>query len=324
MSNATVEEDKKELDELKQQIEQAAEADKAKAATPVIEVTPEKPSPEPEPVKDPEPVSEEPTVTPNQSEPQGKDDPMEWARKKGLKTPEDMARLLRQKEQEYHQSRQKQAAPQQPPQQQQNWPPQQQQNWQPQPQLNEWGLPPTMPFYQPPVQVTPRQVANYYPQLAPEDVERLMPLVVDAAEVISNRKMAALEQRFGAQFGEIQRQTERNNEILQLSQDPAFHDQRVMQEMESAMNSDPSIFQRQGAYTMLFRKALENLARKQLQQGVSNGEPAKGNNPPVTAGGGNGSMNTVQEPVTEKLFLSWTDSEQKNYINSNGRIRPKK
>lgn len=314
MSNETMEEQKQELKELEAEIEQVAAEEKAKAAQVEPEPSPEPvASPEPEPTPEPEAV-----VTPQQSEaPQvtekPKDDPMEWARKKGFKSPEDMARALLQKEQEFHDSRQKAKA------EAQQLPPMPPQNWNPAPQMGYPAMP-NMPFYQPQPAINPRQVAALYPSLAPEDVERVMPLIVDAAEAISNRKMAAFEQRFGA----IQRTTERNSELMTLMQDPAFRNEAVQREIHSVLEADPSIYQRERSpNTYAFEKALSNLARKQLQQGVATDTPT-GSKPPVTAGGGNGSAFTVPVKITEKDFDRWTLKEQEAFINSNGKIVPKK
>ena len=94
MSNETARlEAEKELKEMEEQLTQAKEEqDKAKA------VEDSQPSPEPivEPSTEAKPLDETP-VTPQQSEAvsqtteQPKDDAMEWAKRKGYKSPEDMA-----------------------------------------------------------------------------------------------------------------------------------------------------------------------------------------------------------------------------------------
>lgn len=313
MSKATDrEEDEKELKEMEKQLIQQAEEDKAKAAQKESEPSPE-PVAQPAPVAEPVSEAPVPSVTEQPSEAEKpKDDPMEWARKKGLKTPEDMARLLKQREQEYHESRQKEKAATPPP----------VPTWNPTPEMNP-GFQPQ--FYQPPQpqRLNPRELAPYYPNVHPDDIERFMPVIIDAADAISNRKMASLEQRFGAQFGAIQRSNERNNELMQLMQDPAFRDERVQREINAVIDTDPSIFQRQGAYTTLFKEALSNLARKQLQQGVATETPT-GQKPPFTAGGGNGSAFTGPVKITERDFDQWSAKDQEAFLSSNGRIVPKK
>lgn len=314
MSNETErQEAEKEIKEMEKQLMQEKEAqDQAKA----VAVLPE---PSPEPVSEPSPVAEsaqQSPVTQESSEAEKpKDDPMEWAKKKGFKSPEDMARALLQKEQEFHKSRQKEtpAAPQQPS----------QPAWAPGPDMNGYGFQPQPQFVPLQPRISPRDFAPYYPQLAPEDVERMMPLVIDAAEAISNRKMAAFEQRYGQQFGQIQRTTERNNELMTLMQDPAFRDERVQREIHAVLDSEPSLFNQPGAYSLAYEKALANMTRKQLHQGVAT-ETTTGQRPPVTAGGGNGSASTSPRSYTPQEIERWSIKDQEAFINSGGRIVPKK
>lgn len=324
MSNETIEKEDQELEELRKQIEQKAEEEKEQASKPV-EPEPTHPEPATSPASD-VPASDPAPVTPNTSQPEqsqtatGKDDPTEWAKKKGIETYDDAVRALQQKEIEFHKRNQA------------GHPgyrdingdkPVVQPAWQPAPQMGYGYQQP--PVYMPQPRMNPREIAPYYPQLAPEDVERVMPLVMDAAEVISNRKMAALRQEFGGQVSEIQRTTMRNNELMQLMQDPAFRDNRVQREVHAVLDSDPSIFQRERTpYAYAYEKALANMTRKQLQQGFDAGKETLGLKPPVTAGGGNGSANTAPVKITEKMFDSWTPEEQKAFLNSNGRIIPKR
>lgn len=307
MSNETdrLEAEQELKDMEKQLVQEKEDQEKAKAAQEI------EPSPEPVIESSPEanPIQEA-SVTPQPSEAEKpKEEPaMEWARKKGYKSPEDMARELLKKDQDYHQSKQKEAAAQQ----------QANPAWQPAPQMGY-----QQPNYAPQPRISPRDFAPYYPQLAPEDVERVMPLVIDAAEAISTRKVAVLQQQWGQQFGAIQRTTDRNNELMTLMQDPAFRDERVQKEIHAVLDSDPSIFQRTGAYTSAYEKALANMTRKQLQQGIATETPA-GQKPPFTAGGGNGSAFTAPRQITEREFDSWEPKQQEAFLNSNGRTVPKK
>lgn len=305
-----------ELKEMEAQLIQEKETkDAAKAAQdsapypePAIES-----SPDAKPVNE-TPVTQQQSEAGSQTTEKPKDDPMEWAKRKGYKSPEDMARELLKKEQDYHLSREKekQAANQQP----------YQLNWQPTPEMG-YGFQPQPNYIPQPQRVSPRDFAQYYPQLNPDDIERVMPLVVDAAEAISNRKMAAFEQRYGQQFGQIQRTTERNNELMNLMQDPAFRDERVQREIHAVFDADPSLFNRSGAYSTAYERALANMTRKQLQQGVATEIPNE-QRPPVTAGGGNGSAYTGPVKVTERDFDRWSLKDQEAFLNSNGRIFPKK
>jgi hypothetical protein len=299
-----------ELEQMKQLLAQEAEAKEAKAA-------PVEPAPSPEPTPSPAPEAAQPDptpVTPTPSEDQKpKDDPLKWAEKKGFKTPEDMARALLQKEQEFHQSRQqkeREALPPPPP------------AWQPRPDMGGFQQPAyDYPPPPPPRGDTFRQVAAMYPQLAPEDVERILPLVVDAAKSVMSRERAALEQR----FGHIERTAQRNNELMTLMQDPAFRDERVQKEVHAILDSDPSIFQRERApLVYAFKEAVFNMGRKQLQQGVVPDTHTPSNKPPVTAGGGNGSAFTAPVTITPEVFEKWSFEDQEAYIKSNGRKLPKR
>lgn len=326
MSDETQTAEDKELEQMEQQLMEA-EANGQKAVVNVDETK----TPSPEPVETspaPEPATTEPMtdvpVAPTPPAPQpaaagNPADPMAWAKKKGLNTPEDMARALQQKEQEFH--RRNQAGhpgyqdlgnpapvPQVPPQ------------WTPRPDMG--AFPPNPGYGYPP----PRSRDDIAAELGrrhgvdPEDVRRLLPLIAEVGDVIATGRTQNLEQRV---LG-IQRQSERTNELMSLMQDPAFSDSRVQQEIHSILDSDPSIFQRERqpmAYA--FERALGSLARKQLQQGVVP-ERHHSNTPPVTAGGGNGSAHAGAPKITEAIFNSWTDAQQVAYLESNGKVIPKR
>lgn len=302
-------EEEMELDELKAKIDKAAE-EQRQAAIAVEEPPTPPPAPEPQAPERVEP--KEAPVAQSESPKEDKDDPVKWAESKGFKTSEDLARALLAKEQEFHKRNQAGhpgykdlGQPQTPPQAPQ---------WQPAPVVPQY-----QPQYQQPPRIDPRQIAAYYPQLAPEDVERVLPLVIDAAQAISARERAEVERRFAT----IERTTQRNNEMMSLMQDPAFKDPKVQKEIHEILDSDPSIFQRERLpLTYAYDRALGNLYRKQLQQGVS--EERITTKPPVTAGGGNGSANTVPYKPTEQEIARWDEKDIKAYINSNGRVLPKR
>ena len=328
MSNETDDIENLSDEELEKQALAEAGAKQSKAA-------PEEPEPEPETVDDaPQasaPETQEPPVTPSpSSEPvndrqQGNDkDPMERARRKGLDTPEALARSLASLEDEFHRRNQAghpgyqdirngNPAPQNPP------PPP---NWNPAPQAPAYGYPPQNGYGYPP----PPSRQDIAHQLArennmdPEDVERLMPLIVRVSDVAASRRTASLER----ELHEVRRQSARNAEFNQLMQDPAFSDQRVQTEMREVLK-DGSLFQQGGrAYTTAFNMALANLARKTLQQEMPKGNTSPGERPPVTAGGGNGSANTGPHAITEKEFLGWSEDQQKAFLKSNGQKVPRR
>lgn len=307
-----------ELDEeMRQLMEKESEA---KAAVQVAE-----PEPQPEPAAEPEPTAqaqvEEPVQEPVAQTPDTEkpvaNDPLEWAKKKGLTSPEAIARSLQSMEDEFH--RRNQAghpgyrdlqngnpapAPTPPP------------NWGPRPDTNGYGYPPPPP---PSRGDVTQNLARKY-GMDPEDVERLMPMVVDAAEAIATRRTAHLEREVMS----VRRESERSAEFNRLMQDPHFVDPRVQSEMREVLK-DGQLFQRGGqAYTTAFQMALANLARKQLQQGGIPDTRTPSNNPPVTAGGGNGSASSGPVQINEKVFGSWTEAEQKAFLESNGRKVPKR
>lgn len=313
LNDEEIKEREDELKEMEKQIEQEAEAKEEKAAL----VPP--PYPDPSPAADAEP-SETPVGQEEQDAPsegqkpddgqKPKEDPMEWAKAKGFKSPEDMARALLQKEREFHESRQKKKEPPPIP------------SWQPQPEMGA-GYPPPVypnPVYGPRVDSF-RELSAMYPQIDPEDLRRFMPVVVDAAQAIARRERMELER----QITGIQRTTERNNELMTLMQDPAFRDNRVQKEIHAIIDADPSIFQRERTPLVhAYEKAMVNLARRTLQQGTNGEVLNPGSTPPVTASGGNGSSFTTPTRITEKIFDSWSLKDQEAYLKSNGKILPKK
>lgn len=303
MSNdATVEEAQRELDEMEKQLTQAAEEEKEKAEQKEKIETLEALPPDPVPSTAPEPSTPpEVPVTPQPSQGEKpKDDPMEWAKAKGFKSPEDMARALLQKEREFHESRQKQN-PTPPP----------LPEWQPRPEMG-YGYPPPPPpayGYQPPLD--PRQLANEYGML-PEDFDKVARLAADINHAALKRERANWQR----EVGEIRRVTDRNNELMTLMQDPAFRDVRVQKEIHAVLDSDPSIYQRERLpMTRAYEMALGNMARKTLQQGVHPETPhTNGSTPPVTAGGGNGSAFTVPRKITQREFDRLDVKEQEKLL----------
>lgn len=313
LSDKEIQEKEEELKEMEKQLEQQAETEQEKAAPVVV------PHPEPDvlPASDVnQPAQPEPIKAQESSEGKPpKDEPLEWAKKKGFNTPEDMARALLQKEREFHESRQ--TKPQAP-----KYQPQPQPEWNPQPDMGNGygGYAPQPPAYIPRGDSF-RELAAMYPQIDPEDLKRFMPVVIDAAQAISRRDRAELERKIEG----INRTTERNNELMKLMQDPAFRDDRVQKEIHSILDSDPSIFQREREPIVhAYEKAMVSLARKQLQQGSPTETFVPGSQPPVTASGGNGSAFTSPKRITEREFDSWSIKDQQAFLSSNGRVVPKR
>lgn len=308
-----------ELDaELQQMMEQEAKTKAATAtATPEPEV-PATPTPEPQVQAPVEPVRE--PVAPQAPSTNG-DDPLKWADKKGLRTPEEIARAYQQLEQEF--GRRNQAghpgyqdlnngnpAPQPPP------PPQ---NWNPNPQMPAYGPPQGYGYPPPPpnrASVTAEMAKRY--GVDAEDIERLMPMMVDAAEAIASRRTASLEQK----LMNVERRTSRTDEVMRLSQDPAFLTDEVQSEIRKVFSSNPVLLQRPGGYEVAYNEAIKSLYRQKLQQGSPG--TTNHNNPPVTAGGGNGSANTAPRKITPEVAATWTDDEFDAYMKSGGKVIPKR
>ena len=303
-------------EELEKQALAEAEGKKATAE-------PEEPAPDPEPDEDPSPAPEpqpepEADVTPRpEPEPvndgkQEKDkDPLEWAKAKGFKSPEDMARALLQKEQEFHQSRQNGRQGEPPP--IQPLP-----SWNQRPEQGGGYPPPPAPNYQPSRNI--EELAKKY-DLDPEDFNKVARLNADLVRAA----LAQERERYDRRLFEIERDSKRNREAFRLMQDPAYTDPQVQKEMHSILDADNTHFQREGWQTAVFNQALGNLARRQLQQGTNPGSNApKGSKPPVTAGGGNGSAFTGPRAITEREFATWTEEQQKAYLESGGKRVPRK
>lgn len=321
----TDETEDQELKELEAQIEElnAQEKSAASQAEEPVETQPETPTP---PTLEEAPVVQQNvSPTPAQEKPSA-DDPLKWAKQKGLETPEEIARSYQKLEQEFSRRNQNKhpgyqdwngngqaPAPVPPP----------NPGWNPQPQAPAYGYPPVGYGYPPPPPLPPsradvsKRMAEKY-GMDPEDVDRLMPLIVDASEAIASRRTAAIENK----LMNVERRTSRSEEIVRLSQDPAFMKPEVQQEIHGVFASDPSLLQRPGGYESAFQQAVMNLYRKQLQQGFTPDSTTR-NNPPVTAGGGNGSASATRG-ITAREVESWSLKDQEAFINSGGRILPKR
>lgn len=305
MSNEQTQES--ELKELEQQIEQVAEAQQTQAAT-------EEPTPSPEPVSSPAPLAETTQEAPVAPEPSAKPskDPLKWAyEEKGYKSPEDMARELLRREQAYHeeQQRKEKGTTLPPP---PAWNPQPQQGY---PQPNGYGYPSPRPSRE---EVT-RKLAEKH-GMDPDDVSRIAPLVFELADGVASQRTMGIER----ELLEVRRQSSRQDELMRLMQDPRFRHEAVQREIHAVLDADPTIFQRErNPHVYAFKEALANLGSKTLQQGVGNGNTPPTNMPPVTAGGGNGSASAGLK-ISPRDFERWPIKDQEAFINSGGRIVPKR
>lgn len=164
-----------------------------------------------------------------------------------------------------------------------------------QPQAPVYGFPPPpppmVPSFVPPAfpqQPSPQvisQIARMYPQLAPEDIERVAPLIGDLAETIADRKFRQLEERFVSS----ERERQRERELERLKQDPHFNNKEVLDEMGSILEANPRITQEMNGLTFAFNQALANVGRKKLE-GIAPTPPQPSvpplpTTPPTTARG---------------------------------------
>ena len=148
-------------------------------------------------------------------------------------------------------------------------------------------------------------------EMDPDDFRRVTRLVADMMGSALPREREAMERR----LMQIEREGARQKELMNLMQRPAYSDPRVQKEMHEILDTNPQLFRRDGWQTVVYNQAMVNLAEKQLQQGSNPGNGVgKGERPPVTAGGGTGSANTVPAKITEKVFLSWTEPQQKAFL----------
>lgn len=305
-------------DELKAQVEAKTKELKADKNVPLDLPVVNHPAPvvtPPEPVPSPDPV---PSVPSSESHPapQGDEDTQTWMRKKGFKTPDDMAKSLRELERKFHESRQK-PEPQAPA-------PVQQQ-WQPTPQ----AAPP--PYAYPPYQPNPalqreqaiRAIAERH-QMDPEDAAKLIPFTLDIADMAARRTA----ERFEGKVARLERENARNSEFIRLQGEPAFNAPEVQKEMHAISEAHPEIWNEPQAYTALFREAMYRLANKQYQQGPAPQTQAPNGHtrPPTTAGNNSGALPAnLSDPfagMTEERFNKLPAPEQRKYLEAIGAVAP--
>lgn len=276
-----------------------------KGTTPAVSVTAPQPAPKAtetpipsappaQPPAEPAKPAAEAAPTPPQPRPGDQVEPLEWARKKGLKTPEDIARSLRALETEFHRRNQMPPAPapsapapspEQPRPSERYIPPA---PYQPRPSE---GYPPPAPAprYAPtPAPLSRGEVqwlADTY-QIPAEDVERLAPMLMDM--------VAGAQRRSETRFARLERDNARNSEMFRLMQDPSFQHPEVQFEMHRILEEDPRIFDLEPApYSVAFNRALVNIARKhvatdKVETPVLEAPPMS-SRPPTTLGGEGGS-----------------------------------
>lgn len=322
--------------DFKLRIEQAQKEAAAKPVAPPLAPEAQKPPEAAPPVPQPKPaiVASEPSAqppvapappaaaaTPTPAAPPKADDkvdPLEWARKKGLKSPEDIARSLRSLETEFHRRNQMppvvapptpayEPRPAAPP-------------YQPQP---GGGYPPPYqpaPRYAPPAPVPLRRdqvqwLAETY-QIDPADAERLAPLVMDM--------VSASQRQSDQRFQRLERDNARNSEMFRLMQDPSFQHPEVQFELHRILEEDPRIFELEPApYTIAFNRALMNIARRLVTTGkedVLASDAVVSSRPPTTLGsdGGSGGRAPAPAPLSSESFNGLSLDKKREMLTSIG------
>lgn len=234
----------------------------------------------------------------------------EFAKKKGWKTQDDIIKSYRELEKKLGEQGKIQP---------------------PAPQYPNYGypqVPPAQYYPPPPPPAAISQIARMYPNLAPEDIERVAPMIMDFSEAIADRKVRALEERFLSS----ERERQRESEIQRLKQDPHFQNPEVLSEMGQILESDPRIAKEPNGLTYAFKEALANVGRKRLEgsaptdaQAQPSGQvlPTK---PPTTARG-TGPANVGKPgikaltPLDPATFSGLPLAEKKRALRAIGALR---
>ncbi len=316
-----------------------------------------KPAPAPEPTPAPAPASKAPeqvptpaapverpaapATTPKQG-PTGNPEVDAWWEKKGFKSTEDLANSYRELEREQSRRYQEEArarqsgqngTPQvQPPAYPPYYPPA------PVQPMPTYGYPPVQAPYAPvpyaPTAPDPEQLAKKY-GMTPEDFERVAALANDMADAKVDQRLRAVMPTLVNDVRNVQRETVRNRELVNLMSDPAFKNPQVQYEMHRVLTEDPSIFQRNTSpERYAFDEALKRLGRAQF--GGSNSAPTvpaadtpqgsvPSSRPPTTAGGnGNGGggapSGAASEAMTTEAFAKLPRDQKESYLRSVGAL----
>lgn len=276
-------------------------------------------------------------VTPAPSSPERQDRPQvaamatgnpevdEWLGKKGFKSMEDMAVSLRELEREYHRKAQEsrtQTPPATPP------------MAPPIPGSPVYAPPAPVGYPQnwyPPAPVAPNaeELAKKY-NMTPEDFERVAALANDMAEAKLDRRLSAILPTLSNKVQNIERETEKQRDMVNLMADPLFKHPQVQFEMHRVLEENPSIFEKAPLpYRVAYKEALERIARSNLggsSQTIPAPTPGRtpGSRPPQTAGGngngGGGAPNDTPTEVTPEAFAKFSLQEKASYLRSVGAL----
>jgi hypothetical protein len=245
------------------------------------------------------------------------DEIKEWARKKGIKDPDQAYRSLRELERKMHkltyEEKQKQIVPQgtNPA-------------WQPAPQVQ--------PQYQP-------QFAPPYPYPDPTYQEKLLEAeaakrgwdkedfkkVLDLTIEVSDKKLKQYQQVVEARYAEVEKETRRTSELFELMKDPVFTNEKVQFEMHKVLEENPDAFKYEPSpYQYAFNEAQKRLARKYLQgeSGTDEKPSQLPKNPPRD--GGTGHPQSFEKSKESQIFDSFskakTSDEQREILTRLGAV----
>lgn len=291
-------------EEIKKAIDEKQKASGAKPPEPPAPAPPQSVRPEaPKQTQAPKEPSKE--VPPPEDKPKGQgDDALEWASKKGLKTPEDMANSLRNLEREFHKRNQPTKEELQP-------------KSEPQP-------PVAQPPYQPPVYPQhPSGMLEHYANqygMHPEDFKKVLRISQDIADA----RIAEIQQKFGQELGNLKRSTAKNDDLMNVMRNPNSRHPQVQREMHQILEKNPDLFKRDDAYSQALNQALINIASRNLQgsggspQNSTQGLPPS--TPPPSGGSGSGSGGKAPAliPMTEEAFAKLSADEQAKHLKKLG------
>lgn len=275
--------------------------------TPKADVIDSKSTEKPQP-KSPETVKSETTQPLNGAS----NDAIEWAKKKGLETPEAIARQLREMEAEFHRRNQSKGK---------GWTEPLPESIAPQNGNVQRGN-----SYTPPPQARPyvprqnlEQISKTY-NIPTEDVERVLPLIMDAI----NAQKSPLEEKLAM----IEKDNIRNSEFRNLMSDPTFSNPMVQAEMHRILGEHPEVFEREPEpFKWAYKESMVELARRNLQGPVPlQNSYVPSTRPPVTAGNvgsGTGDREVPENAMNRDKFNSLTIEEQRAYLKSVGAVERK-
>lgn len=269
-----------ELEKLEQEINQKKAEEK-----PVPE--PEKVPEPPQPTQEVKPVeTQEVTQLEQEVKPEGFD-PSDYVKKKGWKTPEDAAQSFRELEKRFHENNQKKADAYQPPQQ-----PYAPQGWPQQPPPPPYGYPqqsyqPPQNPYAPRPRFTEEQAAASY-GMTVEDFRRVMALSNDLTEV----KTRQLEEAMQKRWEEMNRQSERSQDMTNVFSHPAFSNPDVRAEMHDILSKNQELLNERKPYSAALNQALVNFGMRTITGGNHRSSNYVPTTPPEMAGskGAGGSL----------------------------------